>query len=157
MDNYLKPEASVSYTDKVLEAMEFHARTVLSRHMLASAVNAEAYIDQACNQLVLQLRARIFSDPERAHKAVHKITVDQAHPDWRHHLLASQPQDTFRRRWLAHFWGLDPEYKNTRVTHSVEVHVPALFPENRYEYPESLGRPHFPILINHLGQEPAHG
>jgi len=143
------PEASVNYETHLFEMMQLNVRQALSRNMLQglTGVRAEQMIEHMSNQIIMQLRAFVLADPRRDYRKTHTFTYLAAHPTWKHQLVASLPEGSFRRRWCHYFWEIPFDYANTKVTKTVDVHVPTIFPESTMRYPEQLGRPHHPIEI----------
>lgn len=155
------PSPEVPYETLILEPLMLGVRQALSRQMLSGihVVKGEVIMEHILDQIVFSLRAHVWADPRRDYKKTHKFTYMAAHPSWKHHLMASLPEGSFRRRWCHYFWEIPFDYANTRVTETIEVHVPTIFPENTMQYPDHLGRAHHPIQIINTGtlREPLYG
>lgn len=147
-------ELEMEFTTKVLERLDLGIRTAISKYMLHGVRHEalEPILDDMAQSIVLRLRAHVWSDPERDYRKTHEVTYTQAHPTWKHHLVASLPEKSWWRGFLHYFWDIPTDYANKRITEKIEVHVPSIFPENTYHYPEHLGRVHHPISITPLGR-----
>lgn len=146
----------LEFETKILERIRLGVTVAISNQLLhgvrIDSIDANHELGSLRDRLVMRIRAHVWSDPERDYHKTHTFTYAKAHPTWKHHLVASLPEGSFRRGWCHYFWGIPFDYANTLVTEKVEVHVPSIFPENTYHYPEHLGRVHHPISITPLGR-----
>jgi hypothetical protein len=150
------PPAISTFETKTLERLQIGVTQAVGRELPGlriDSLEASDTLGFLKNQLVMMLRAHVWSDPDRHHNKVHKVTYTQAHPTWKHHLVASLPEGSFVRGFFHYFWDIPFDYANTRVTEKIEVDVRTIFPENTMHYPEHLGRVHYPVQITPLGAE----
>jgi hypothetical protein len=149
MSTPLPPESEVSFETKTLERLQVAVNTAISNQMLhgikVGSVESSRMLEMLADRMVYQLRAYVWTDPEKSRTETHTFTYTKAHPSWRHALVASLPEGSFRRRFLHFFWDIPFDYQNTRVTETVEVFIPAVLPEMQMDYPKQFGRIHFPV------------
>jgi hypothetical protein len=125
----------MNYETRTLQALELMARRQISAALLP---RARAYMDHEMQRLVVELRARIYEDPSQLRRETLRFVEQPVYRNWRQHLVASLPVDSFRRRFLERFWEIESP-NGTRITHEVIVERRALFPEMREVYPEHFG------------------
>lgn len=144
---------TISYETAVLEKLKLSISHAVSRQMLSGiqGISVDSMVSEITDSLLLRLRAFVLNDPKRNFNKVYEFSYVQAHPTWKHALVASLPEGSFRRRWCHFFWDIPLDYKNTRVTQRVEVDVKGIFPESTMQYPDSLGPIHYVTHINPLG------
>lgn len=135
------------FRELVLEKKEIRGQWAVSDYVIAN-MQYDEWHDPALDRLIMQLRSYVWSDPERSHHKTWRFVEGPVYESWRHALVAKLPVDSYRRRFLCFFWDIPLDYAGKRITHTVEVNVPATFPECTTKYPPGLGRLHLPIHID---------
>lgn len=148
-ENAEKPLPTMqSFETKVLHRLELGMRQAITRELMGVHIDkVDQMVDMMVNQMVYQVRAHVWSDPDQEHQKTYKIKTDPVFKSWKHHLIASLPEGSGRRRFLQLLWDIE-DAAPVQATHTVTVKVPAVFPENRMRYPDDLGSVHYPIQIS---------
>lgn len=126
-----------TFQTMVLEKVKVQANAMLSPEF-ALRPDVRVHLDHMTQRLMLQLRAEVLEDPRHRDVKTLRFTEQPVYRNWKQHLVASLPVDSFRRRFLERFWEID-EPNGTRIVHEVTVDKRAVFPGNRMEYPKDLG------------------
>lgn len=132
-----RDDPTVAHFEHVLlTKVRLHAAQAISPYVLR---NARVYVDDitesAADQLIVALDSHVLGEQE---DRTHVIVEEPVYPTWRHHLVASLPPDSYRRRFLERYWRLDGPLAK-RVTHTVTATAYRFFPRNEMDYPKHLG------------------
>lgn len=134
----MRPDAMMTFQIKTLDRVKFHATGAISKEF-ALRPEAQFYVDEMTQNLVLSLRASVLEDRTYHDEKVLRFAEQPVYRTWRQHLVASLPVGSFRRRILERFWEID-EPNGTKIVHEVTLIKRALFPGSRMEYPDHLGQ-----------------
>lgn len=135
------------FSTLVLERARFKASSMVTRQLLANA-DVRQMVDMMSDRLLVHLEAEVLEDRNLRRSIDYQVTEDPVYDSWRHWLVASLPVNSFRRRFLAYLWEIDPLYKGRRRIHELHIQRRGLFPENTMRYPDSLGRVHMPVSFD---------
>ena len=130
------PEA-IAFRRLVLHKIKLRSHQAISPYVLRNA-DAQMIMDHVARQMVAQLDSHVLAESKTQ---THTIVEQPVYPSWKHHLLASLPETSFRRRFLERFWDLEDEPLAKRITHQVTANAHRAFPENTQQYPKDLGCP----------------
>lgn len=127
----------VAVETMILDRVKVQAHAAITPEV-ALQPDVRFFVDHMAHRLILQLQAEVLEDRRHHEEETLRFVEQPVYRNWKQHLVASLPVDSFRRRFLERFWEIDKP-NGTRITHEVTLIKRAIFPGNRTEYPRHLG------------------
>lgn len=139
---------TVAYETKILEHLRLGATSRISRQLLHDA-EAGMVIDFATRDMLARIETLIWADPDQEHHKTVRVFERPYFESWRHQYFYGLKRGGGFQRFLSKLWDIPLDYEPERKSHVIDVHVPAVLPENEMVLPEGMGRFHYPITVRH--------
>lgn len=75
--------------------------------LLQDGYEVDTVIDMATQDLIIRIQRYIYSQKIEGH--TERVVDEPRYKSPRHAWLSQYPQGSFRRRFFAYFWGIDPD------------------------------------------------
>src|SRR4051812_46268107 len=95
-----QPPIAVAFTEILLRKIRLRVSGALSPYVLREA-RPEIVMDRMSDQLIVSLDPHVMGQEETK---TYRIVEESIYPTWKHHLIASLPERSWRRRYLTNFF-----------------------------------------------------